>query len=645
MGPLILASLTACLHPRPTPSVEPVADEPGAEETAGTKPTANAPAVSAGSPDDDAVAKTASKAPAVGVEAIADTPEESGAVPEETPAAPEETPAAPEETPAASEEPRAALEEPRAAPEESGEVAEPAEDGRSLLPTPVGDGDAVTAPPARTGLVTGKDGAGKTAGKVPAAGSLEAVFPTVPENWAMWGGVPSRNMHNPDAKNIPSEWDVTTGKNILWKAALGSQSYGNPIISDGKIFVGTNNDAERNPAIKKDKGVVMCFRQSDGEFLWQSVHDKLTQGRVNDWPEQGVCSTGVAQDGMYYYVSNRCEIVCADAKGFTDGENDGPFKDEKYTSPTDGDFIWVLDMLNDYGVFPHNLATCSPIIIDDVIYVITANGVERDHITIPNPRAPSFIAVDKNSGEFLWGSRAPADGILHGQWSNPTYGHVDGTGQVLFPGGDGWLYSYKHQKDDAELLWKFDLNPKDSKWELGGLGTRNNIISTAVMLGDTVYLAVGQDPEHGEGIGHLYAIDASGATGGADITAKAAKWHYGGEDFRRTISTVAVADGLLYAVDLSGFLHCLDARTGKPYWVHDTLAAVWGSPTVIDDKVFLGDEDGDVVILEHGKKMNLLFETNMENAVYTTPVAVGETLYIANRTTLYAIRKDASEEK
>ena len=155
------------------------------------------------------------------------------------------------------------------------------------------------------------------------------------------------------------------------------------------------------------------------------------------------------------------------------------------------------------------------------------------------------------------------------------------------------------------------------------------------MLGDLVYLAVGQDPEHGEGIGHLYAIDANGATG--DITEKAKVWHYGGEEFKRTISTAAIADGLLYISDLSGFLHCLDEKPGKPYWVYDMLAAVWGSPTVIDGKVFLGDEDGDVVVLEHGKKMKVISETNMDNSVYTTPVAVDGVLYIANRTTLFAI--------
>ena len=147
---------------------------------------------------------------------------------------------------------------------------------------------------------------------------------------------------------------------------------------------------------------------------------------------------------------------------------------------------------------------------------------------------------------------------------------------------------------------------------------------------------MGQDPEHGEGNGHLFAIDASLE---GDITEKGKLWHFGGKAFKRTVSSFAVADDLLYAADLSGFLHCLDRKTGRPYWVYDTFAAVWGSPTVIDGKVYLGDEDGDVVVLKHGKTMEKLVETNMENSVYSTPVAAGGVLYISTRTTLFAIEQ------
>jgi outer membrane protein assembly factor BamB len=473
--------------------------------------------------------------------------------------------------------------------------------------------------------------------KGPAAKGETSAFPVKKGEWPMWGGDPFRNMVNHVETGIPHDWDVKTKKNIKWIQPLGSQSYGNPVIVDGRIFVGTNNDGERNEKVLGDKGVMMCFRESDGKFLWQAVHDKLEAGRVNDWPLQGICSSPCVQDGKAYYVSNRAEIICADLEGFLDGENDGPYKDEKYSGPIDGDFIWVYDMIEELGVFPHNLATCSPLIVKDRLYVITSNGVEKDHITVPSPRSPSFIALDKTTGELLWENADPGTKILHGQWSAPGYVEVNGSGQMLFPGGDGWLRSL--DPETGELLWKFDLNPKDSVWDLGSKGTRNNIISTPVGVDGVVYLAVGQDPEHGMGAGHLYAIDASKR---GDVTESSRLWHFGGKEFGRTISTVAVKDGLLYASDLNGFLHCLDQKTGKPYWVFDTLAAVWGSPTWIDGKIFLGDEDGDMVILKAGKNLKVLNDKiNLGNSVYTSPVAASGVLYIVNRTHLFAIAVDA----
>src|SRR5437899_8017877 len=64
---------------------------------------------------------------------------------------------------------------------------------------------------------------------------------------AMFGGSVQRNMVNTVEKNMPTDWDVKTGKGIKWVAELGSKAYGGPVISGGKIFIGTNNDRPRNP--------------------------------------------------------------------------------------------------------------------------------------------------------------------------------------------------------------------------------------------------------------------------------------------------------------------------------------------------------------------------------------------------------------
>jgi hypothetical protein len=133
----------------------------------------------------------------------------------------------------------------------------------------------------------------------------------------------------------------------------------------------------------------------------------------------------------------------------------------------------------------------------------------------------------------------------------------------------------------------------------------------------------------------------------------AAVWHYPGfdadgngklafeETMHRTCGTVAIKDGLLYVADFSGLFHCLDLKTGKPHYTHDMLAASWGSPLIVDGKVYVGDEDGDISVFRLAPGKELLAEINMGNSVYSTPIAVGDTLYIANKSHLFAIREGA----
>jgi outer membrane protein assembly factor BamB len=444
-------------------------------------------------------------------------------------------------------------------------------------------------------------------------------------DWPMWGGTPDRNMVS-NMTGLPAEWDVESGMNIRWVADLGSQSYGNPVVANGMVFVGTNNELLRDPEQGGDRGVLMAFRESDGEFLWQQAHRKLESGRANDWPFQGIASSPLVEDGRLYYVSNRGVLLCVDVQGFRDNENDGPFTDEELTTQFDADVIWAFDMMEEVGAYPHNLANSSPVLWGDLIYVSTSNGQDESHVNIPSPRAPAIIAINKNTGELVWEDNSVEDRILHGQWSTPTVGMIDGVLQVVSAQGDGWVRGYA--AETGAKLWEFDSNPKDSVWPR----TRNELIATPVIFEDRVYIANGQDPEHGEGVGHLYALDA---TLRGDITESGAIWHF--EDIRRSISTVAIADGLLYIADFSGYFHCLDSETGELYWTHDVFAAVWASPMVADGRVYLGDEDGDVVIMAHSREKQVLAEMNMGGAVYGTVVPAHGTLFLNNRSQLFAI--------
>ena len=238
-------------------------------------------------------------------------------------------------------------------------------------------------------------------------------------DWPMWGGTPIRNMVS-DMHGAPVTWDIQTKKNVRWMAALGSQAYGNPVVAGGKVFVGTNNEGLRDPKQPGDRGVLMAFDEKTGAFLWQITHEKLASGRVNDWPYQGIASSPLVEGDRLYYVSNRCELMAVDTEGFKDGENDGPFKDEKLTGEHDGDVVWKLDMMEELGASPHNLSNSSPVSWGDLVYVSTSNGQDESHVNIPSPRAPAIIAVDKKTGKVVWEDASPGDRILHGQWAAMT---------------------------------------------------------------------------------------------------------------------------------------------------------------------------------------------------------------------------------
>ena len=432
-------------------------------------------------------------------------------------------------------------------------------------------------------------------------------------DWPMWGGTPDRNMVS--SQHVLTSWDIKTGKNVKWVAQLGSQSYGNPVLAGGQVYVGTNNELVRDPKAPGDKGVLMAFRESDGEFLWQQANTKLASGRANDWPFQGVCSSPLVEGDKLYYVTNRCEVMCLDTHG------DGA-KHEKIN--------WKFDMMEEVGSQPHNMSNSSPVTYGDLLFVGTANGQDESHVHIPSPNAPSIIALDKKTGKLMWEDNSVHDKILHGQWSSPSVGKVGDVVQVVIGQGDGYVRGYEAQT--GKKLWEFDMNPKDSVWPK----TRNEVISTPVIYDNKVYIANGQDPEHGEGVGHLYAIDA---TKRGDITQSGKIWQF--DNIRRSVSTGAIKDGLLFYSDFSGFLHCLDLATGKEYWQHDMLAAVWGSPMIVGDYVYLGDEDGDVAVLKVSKEKTLIGEYNMGSSVYSTVVPAHGVLFVANRNQLFALKEGA----
>jgi outer membrane protein assembly factor BamB len=454
--------------------------------------------------------------------------------------------------------------------------------------------------------------------------------------------------------------DPATTKNVKWIAKLGSQSYGNVVIANGRVYIGTNNENPRDPQHQGDRSILLCLDEKTGDLLWQLVVPKLASGKVNDWESLGILSSPNIEGNRVYLVTSRCEVICLDVEGMANG-NDGPYQDEaQYVvgpgkpkakiGPKDADIIWVYDMMDELGVFPHNAANSSPLIVEDLVYVCTSNGQDWTHVNVPSPNAPSLIALNKETGKLAGEDDAKiGERLFHGQWSSPSAGKVGDRWLIFFGGGDGLCYAFDAKpvkEDDVSVLkkvWWYDGNPAERKIKDGkpikypAPEGPSEINATPVFWKNRIYVAVGQDPEHGEGVGLLHCIDAT-KTG--DITKTGKIWSY--DKINRSISTVSITpDGLLFVNDFSGFLYCFDAETGTLHWSHDTKAHMWGSTMVADGKVYAGDEDGDFMILAASKEKKLLFETNLNAPVYSTPVVANGVLYVASNSHLYALGEAA----
>src|SRR6478672_10146760 len=152
-----------------------------------------------------------------------------------------------------------------------------------------------------------------------AAVLLTATLPAPAQDWPAWGGSgPGRNMYSP-AKGLPSTFnpgkfkpnsediDLSTTENVKWIAKLGSQTYGNTVVANGKVLIGTNNATPRDPRFKDDKSILLCLNEYNGDFVWQLTVPKLASGKVNDWEYLGLLSSPCIDGNNVYLVTSRCE--------------------------------------------------------------------------------------------------------------------------------------------------------------------------------------------------------------------------------------------------------------------------------------------------------------------------------------------------
>ena len=206
---------------------------------------------------------------------------------------------------------------------------------------------------------------------------------------------------------------------------------------------------------------------------------------------------------------------------------------------------------------------------------------------------------------------------------------------------------------------------------------------------------MGQDPEHGEGLSHVWCISPRNLLG--DISPTLVKrgpnsqidgpdfqhcdpingdveipnpssgmvWRYDGFDsngdgkidetdvpmMNRSLSEVKIRNDFAYVNDASGILHCLDAATGKYVWHFDLQSSLWNSPLVTDDRIYVGNEDGEVVMFATETPPDTSLPVKLKainvpnfNSVYATPVAHKSVLFLVSRNQLIAIEQEPDKK-
>ncbi len=484
-----------------------------------------------------------------------------------------------------------------------------------------------------------------------------------------WGQRHTRNMVS-DETGLPESFDPATGKNVRWVAPLGSQCWASPVVGSGHVLIATNNEEPRDPKHDGDRGVLMCFRESDGSLAWQLVVPKLEGDRFLDWPKVGMCSPPTIEGDRVYTVTNRDEVVCLDLRGMADG-NDGPYRDEgRHMSPRDepamgpgpldADILWLLDLREAAGVRPHDSVHCSILLDGPYLYLNTNNGLNSQHTGVEKPEAPSLVVVDKATGRLVARDREPiGPRIFHSTWSSPALGQIDGRRVVVFCGGDGVCYGFEPLvpgpdgeavlQPDGEVgrlnrLWRIDCDPEAPKENVhkyirNRRESPSNIKSMPVVHDGRLYITLGGDIWWGKREAWLKCFEPSGA---GDLTHTAPRWSHPLEE--HCCSTPAVHDGLAFAADCGGKVHCVDAETGKPYWIHDAGREIWASPLVADDKVYLGTRLGDFWVLAADREKRVLSSIRLDAPVISTVTAANGTLYVGTMRHLYALREGARSE-
>lgn len=381
----------------------------------------------------------------------------------------------------------------------------------------------------------------------------------------------------PNGTGISSDKRIPTTwteQDFRWRVAIPGEGHSQPVIWGDSLFLTTAMDAG------KERGL-LCLNKHDGKELWSKRYILPTHRPQN-------------RNSSY---ANSSPVVDAERVIATFVSRDH-FWVRAFNHR--GDELWSVDLGPWESQHGHG---ASPMFYENT--VIVTNDQDGESFV---------IALNVKDGKPVW--KAPRRSVRGGAaYGTPT----------LHPRGQG----------GPELLFSSQghgissLNPKTGtlNWESPVFDKR--MVASPVVAGEVVIGSCGQ----GGGAGNYLSAVKLGGTGDVSATHVA----YTLKKATPYVPTPLYLDGKLYLISDGGIASAIEAATGKEIWTERLRAEFFGSPVLIDGKIYCASSKGEMIVLATGDTFQLLGRNPLGEGTHSTPCVDGGRLYVKTFTHLVCI--------
>jgi outer membrane protein assembly factor BamB len=361
-------------------------------------------------------------------------------------------------------------------------------------------------------------------------------------DWPSWRG-PNQNGVSSETGLI-SKWSLD-GENLIWHAEFIGRS--TPIVMNGRVYV-----IGRVGADLTQQEVVACYDAQNGGKLWEHRFNVF----LTTVPFNRVGWTSLAGDpetGNVYASAVGGMFICYNRNG---------------------KILWWRSLTEEFGRFSgYGGRTMTPVVDENLVIMSFLNTGWGDQSAMGH----RYVAFDKRTGEIVW-IFEPGGRPLDTNYSTPVVAVINGLRLLIGGYADGSIQAMKVRT--GEKMWEFKLS-------------KGAINTSVVVEGNRVYATHSEENLDNTAMGRVVCIDG---TGSGDITKTHEVWR--ADNLEVGYASPALHNGMLYLVDNSANLICLDATTGKEHWKYNLGTVGKGSPVLADGKMYVGEVNGLFHILQ-----------------------------------------------